>query len=152
MCNFRIVGLKYAWWNVNGHEAVVVFFVLSGFVITFAAGERDRTLERYIVSRLTRVLSVAVPAVLLTYVADRVGHSIDPALYSRFSLMQPVVRLIAGLTLLNESWVSIQIFSNTPIWSIGYEFWYYFRCCQANAKGLRLGCGRGETPLGSGYA
>jgi hypothetical protein len=26
------------------------------------------------------------------------------------------------------------------------------RCCQANAKGLRLGCGRGETPLGSGYA
>ena len=25
-------------------------------------------------------------------------------------------------------------------------------CCQANAKGLRLGCGWGETPLGSGYA
>jgi hypothetical protein len=25
-------------------------------------------------------------------------------------------------------------------------------CCQANAKGLRLGCGRGETSLGSGYA
>jgi hypothetical protein len=24
------------------------------------------------------------------------------------------------------------------------------RCCQANAKGLRLGCGRGETPLAFG--
>ena len=26
------------------------------------------------------------------------------------------------------------------------------RCCQANAKGLRVGCGWGETSLGSGYA
>jgi hypothetical protein len=26
------------------------------------------------------------------------------------------------------------------------------RCCQANAKGLRLGCGRGETHSRSGYA
>ena len=25
------------------------------------------------------------------------------------------------------------------------------RCCQANAKGLRLGCGRGETHSRSGY-
>gem|GEM_PF-5236125 len=24
-------------------------------------------------------------------------------------------------------------------------------CCQANAKGLRLGCELGETPFGSGY-
>ena len=126
MNRFRSIGLPFAWWNSYGHEAVVLFFVLSGFVITFAAGERDRTLERYIVSRLSRILSVAVPAVLLTYVADRIGHAVNPALYAPFPLTQPIVRLVAGLTLLNESWVSIQIFSNTPIWSIGYEFWYYF--------------------------
>lgn len=126
MNRFKQIGMKPAWWNYGGFDAVTLFFVLSGFVIAFAARERDRTLERYVVSRLTRILSVAVPAVFLTYLADRIGHPLDPLLYAPFTLDYPIVRLIAGMTLLNESWVPIQIFSNTPMWSVGYEFWYYF--------------------------
>ena len=126
MHRFRRIGLAVAWWNFLGYEAVILFFVLSGFVIGFAASERDVTLDRYIVSRLTRILSVAVPAVLLTYIADQIGHRVDPTIYSPFPLDVPLIRLAAGLTMLNESWVSIQMFSNWPLWSVAYEFWYYF--------------------------
>jgi len=45
-----------------GSDAVVLFFVLSGFVITFAATQKDKTGGRFTFSRLSRLWSVAVPA------------------------------------------------------------------------------------------
>jgi peptidoglycan/LPS O-acetylase OafA/YrhL len=50
-------GLLNAW----GHEAVVIFFVLSGFVISHAANTSDRTFARYASSRISRLYSVVLP-------------------------------------------------------------------------------------------
>jgi hypothetical protein len=47
-----------------GHEAVIVFFVLSGYVISYTAKNNDRTIGRYAISRFTRVYSVALPALV----------------------------------------------------------------------------------------
>ncbi|WP_293884275.1 acyltransferase [Sphingomonas sp.] len=128
-------GASKALWNSFGHEAVVVFFVLSGFVIPFSTTPPRTTgvdprppagVRAYAVARLTRVYSVVLPCLVLTYVFDRTGQAIDPQLYSG---MPPpgsdFLRLLMGATMLNEAWVSIQIMSNTPFWSISYEFWYY---------------------------
>lgn len=120
-------GMERAWWNQWGHEAVVLFFVLSGFVITFAAETRDKTFERYFVSRFTRIFSVAVPAVALTILFDAIGNRLDPDLYAPVLAFDNFwLRLAASLALINESWIAVQVFSNTPYWSIAYEFWYYF--------------------------
>lgn len=123
---FGQLGVPSAWWNDYGHEAVILFFVLSGYVVTFAARERDRDLARFAVSRITRIFSVTVSAVFLTVLFDRLGRSLDPALYAVFPANALFLRLSAGLALLNESWIPIQMFSNTPFWSVAYEFWYYF--------------------------
>jgi peptidoglycan/LPS O-acetylase OafA/YrhL len=110
-----------------GHEAVVVFFVLSGYVISYAASQRDGDLAGYFVARFTRVFSVTVPAVLLTIVFDKIGTYLDPSVYTQWAGLDRFwPRLLISLALLNENWVSIQVFSNTPYWSISYEFWYYF--------------------------
>jgi peptidoglycan/LPS O-acetylase OafA/YrhL len=45
-----------------GLPAVIVFFVLSGFVIAFVTDGRDRTLAGYALNRLSRLWSVALPA------------------------------------------------------------------------------------------
>ena len=36
-----------------------------------------------------------------------------------------IVRVLAGLTFMSECWVSIQLLSNWPVWSLAAEFWYY---------------------------
>lgn len=119
-------GITLSGWNALGHEAVVIFFVLSGFVIRHAAGTRDQTGRDFAISRLTRVYSVAIPALVLTYVFDRIGHSLDASLYEGLTPRgSPFVRLGIGAAMLNEAWVSVQMLSNTPYWSISYEFWYY---------------------------
>lgn len=108
-----------------GHSAVVVFFVLSGFVIAYITDTRERDWVSFFASRLSRVLSVVIPAVVLTVALDAAGRQLLPAVYDypwdRFAL-----RIGASLMMLNELWlVSITYFSNVPYWSISYEVWYY---------------------------
>lgn len=108
-----------------GHSAVVVFFVLSGYVIAYVTATKEKDWASYSASRLSRVYSVAVPAVVLTLILDAVGRSMGVAPYD-YPWDQFFVRIVAAMSMLNEVWfVSITTFSNVPYWSIGYEAWYY---------------------------
>lgn len=108
-----------------GHSAVIVFFVLSGFVIAVVTDTKESTLPTYAASRISRVFSVAIPAIILTLVLDSIGRSLDPGIYN-YPYDQFLVRTAASLLMANELWmVSITSFSNVPYWSICYEWWYY---------------------------
>jgi peptidoglycan/LPS O-acetylase OafA/YrhL len=112
-----------------GHEAVVLFFVLSGFIIQHAASTSDRTLQEFLTSRLTRIYSVVIPAIILTIVFDQIGQRVDPEMYAKMAIDEaqsgPISRTIVSLTFFNQSWKYVRMFSNLPYWSICYEFWYY---------------------------
>ncbi|GAC1572070.1 MAG: acyltransferase [Novosphingobium sp.] len=126
LAGFGFTGLHRAPWNAYGHEAVTIFFVLSGFVIRHAVQVGDPTIAAFATSRLTRVYSVAVPCLLLTFGFDLIGHRIAPQFYEGLTPSGPAwLRLAIGGAMLNEAWVSVQMLSNTPYWSISYEFWYY---------------------------
>ena len=108
-----------------GHSAVIVFFVLSGFVIAYVTDTKEKTWVDYSASRLARVFLVVVPTLILTPLLDAAGRALSPAMYDypfdRFAL-----RLAGCALMLNETWwVSITFFSNVPYWSIAFEFWYY---------------------------
>lgn len=108
-----------------GHSSVIVFFVLSGFVIAYITDTREKTFATYAASRISRVYSVAFPAVFLTIALDAVGRQLYPVAYG-YPFDNFLVRGAASLLLLNEVWfVSITSFSNVPYWSICYEIWYY---------------------------
>ncbi|HSV50990.1 MAG TPA: acyltransferase [Burkholderiaceae bacterium] len=108
-----------------GHSSVIVFFVLSGFVIAYITDTREKQLVTYAASRISRVYSVALPAVFLTIALDAIGRQLHPTLYA-YPFDNFLLRSMASLLLLNEVWfVSITSFSNVPYWSICYEMWYY---------------------------
>lgn len=50
----------------HGHDAVIVFFVLSGFVIAHVA-ERSPDWKHFAFARVTRVYSVGFPALVLAF-------------------------------------------------------------------------------------
>lgn len=118
-----------AWWpNSLGHNAVVVFFVLSGYVIAYVVDHKESTFRDFWLSRWARIYSVAVPALLITLLADRVGLSLSPDFYKGGLTTHDYVgvRLAASLLFVNELWlVSIMPFSNSPYWSLCYEMAYY---------------------------
>lgn len=125
----RISGGLLFQFGAFGPAAVDVFFVLSGFVVAHAVSRRDATPTAYAVSRLARVYSVVVPALLLTVVADRIGLAVNPDFYGQVPQFAPATDGIsypASLFFLNEVWFwAWQPGSNLPYWSMGFEAWYY---------------------------
>jgi peptidoglycan/LPS O-acetylase OafA/YrhL len=109
-----------------GHPAVIVFFVLSGYLIQYSVAAREHTLLDYAVARLGRLYSVVIPALILTFVFDKLGQVWFPGSYFPDNQTHPLLRLLSGLFFLSESWNWIQpMLSNLPFWSLPYEAWYY---------------------------
>jgi len=126
----RFTGTSYAFlreWNV-GSDAVILFFVMSGCVIAYAA-DRDGTAGRFAFNRLTRLLTVLLPALLLTLAFDSAGFRADAAAYpAGFYQPHPVGEfLLRGLTFSNEWSVlgRMRLGTNGPLWSLSYEAAYY---------------------------
>jgi peptidoglycan/LPS O-acetylase OafA/YrhL len=111
-----------------GHDAVVVFFVLSGLVIAHAADQPGRTFSIYVQHRVARIASVTVPALLLCAVAA----AIIPAGANLYAAPSPAgpwdlfSRLAANLVFMAQSWgLDLAPPYNAPYWSLNYEVWYY---------------------------
>jgi peptidoglycan/LPS O-acetylase OafA/YrhL len=124
-----------------GHSAVMVFFVLSGFWVGGAVVDKARNgrfrIAGYVRDRLVRLWLVLLPALALTAVLDLLGRWWFPAstVYRGDSGFHNVVppdpsgthsltTLLGNMAFLQHAWVP-PLGTNTPLWSLAYEFWYY---------------------------
>jgi len=112
-----------------GRLGVVFFFVLSGYVISATVANKHTNWSAYMAARIGRLYSVLVPALALTWFADSLGRLLDPELYARFPgpiSMRTLATLPFMLGFLYENSIfSLRWLSDSPMWSIAYEFWYY---------------------------
>jgi peptidoglycan/LPS O-acetylase OafA/YrhL len=108
------------------HDAVIVFFVLSGYVIAHTTRDGVRDARLYAVARLSRLYSVAGPALVLTAILWVVGRELDPEFYAHHQRVYPWARFAISGVFMNEVWMcELSPPTNTPFWSLGYEAWYY---------------------------
>jgi peptidoglycan/LPS O-acetylase OafA/YrhL len=125
--NTRALTTELVPFSNHGHAAVIVFFILSGYVISFVTSTRENTPIAYWSSRLSRFYLLVIPVVLITPVLDIVGGALGPQFYDGKSTHDLAwLRILTSLTYMNEIWtISIMSFSNVPFWSLCYEMWYY---------------------------
>ena len=121
-----------------GHEAVMVFFVLSGFWISSTI---DRRKERpafwgdYLIDRVSRLMVVLLPALIIGGILDALGiFAFAGQLYfgetGAATLQNNVATHLTPLAFLGNvlflQTLAVPTFgSNGPLWSLAYEFWYY---------------------------
>lgn len=117
----------FPWFLNYGHIAVMAFFILSGYVIAYVADKKEKTLEVYLKHRFARIYSVMIVAWLLTIFLDSFGSLINSNVYEGMVANDYApIRIFSHLLFLHQSWfIKIQFFSNVPLWSLAYEFWYY---------------------------
>ncbi|MCC1491360.1 acyltransferase [Cognatishimia sp. F0-27] len=111
-----------------GSDAVVIFFVLSGLVVAFAAQTKDKTASRFAFQRLTRLWSVAIPALVLTLILDRYGAAAYPAYYDGwwYHPLGLAETFWYGLSFTSQ-WGTdmVRLGTNGPWWSLSYEAAFY---------------------------
>jgi len=100
-----------------GNEAVIVFFVLSGFLVGGMSAKRifRGTFHpaSYAIDRSVRIFLPLLPAMLLS---GSLAYGFDHS----FSLSE----LLGNLLFLQ--WVFVKPFAgNAPLWSLAYEAWFY---------------------------
>jgi peptidoglycan/LPS O-acetylase OafA/YrhL len=126
-----------------GIQAVVLFFMLSGFLIHLntarrwvETGESNLDWRRYARSRAKRLYPTLLLALVLTFAVDSLGQAISPALYagqagtpfdvvfSRLSLSWWT--LLGNLLFMQGIVPAVATFgTNTPLWTLAYEAVYY---------------------------
>ncbi|MBS0644218.1 MAG: acyltransferase [Acetobacteraceae bacterium] len=126
-----------------GHVAVVIFFVLSGYLVggielaRILDGQRF-SVRRYAVQRVSRIYVVLIPALLLTLLFDGLGQSLfkNSLLYTTWAAdgIDSLKYVIAerhdaatlGGNILMLQTIAVPPFgSNGPLWSLANECWYY---------------------------
>ena len=112
-----------------GMDAVIVFFVLSGFVISHVVKVKENSPSIYLSTRVSRLLSISLPALFITIICDQIGLQFNPDFYAHAWWYQDdhwIFRFVSNFFLINQLWfLDIRPFSNGPFWSLGYEIWFY---------------------------
>lgn len=121
-----------------GHQAVVVFFVVSGFLVggsllnKIDSGRVD--LVDYSINRFSRLYVVLVPALLFTMAVGFILSHLDlpwqdslnnNGHYPKLREVETdLITLLGNFFNLQTIYVS-EYGYNLPLWSLAYEFWYY---------------------------
>lgn len=115
-----------------GAISVMVFFVLSGYVIAYVSSTREKTASAYFGSRVSRLYSVVIPALILTFLFDMLGMAIDPDLYKIQKILwkpESWAGYASSLFFVNEYQIfdfgGISPGTNGPYWSLSFEAAYY---------------------------
>jgi peptidoglycan/LPS O-acetylase OafA/YrhL len=122
-----------------GHEAVMVFFVLSGFFITGTI-VKSRESGKFVffdygLDRLVRLWIVLIPGLALTFIADRIGlhwFGSNPMYKGTLEFMGHIhvadhlnLKTFLGNAFFTQTILVSTFGSNAPLWSLSNEFWYY---------------------------
>ncbi len=125
-----------------GHEAVIFFFVLSGFVIHFGYAKKLHAQGAaarfdgagYLLRRARRLYPPLVFAMAVTFALDRFGTAMGfpiytaqtpyPVINGAIHPHHDVATAVGNLAFLMQSWVPCWG-TDGPLWSLHFEWWFY---------------------------
>lgn len=112
-----------------GQEAVIIFFVLSGYVISYAAEQREKTPLEFVCKRLSRIYSVYLPSFAIALLCWHFVNVLGKAeVYnSGESLVRPLKTIALNLSFLNFNSFFPRVVppGGGPYWSLTFEVFYY---------------------------
>lgn len=110
-----------------GREAVVIFFVMSGYVIAYTSKMKHEGWRDYLAARVARITSIAYPSLALGFTVAALGLYFSPETYSYVYQLDGAWKYILAHSLFlgETSLMTEKPPMNAPYWSLSYEIWYY---------------------------
>jgi|GEM_PF-2093953 len=120
--------------SASGNEAVIVFFVISGYLVGGAAlaeflRDGDIKLSNYMLRRCARLYTVLIPALVIGATLDIVGSQLSggETVYADRLHHLTLAGFLGNLFYLQN--IFVETFgTNDALWSLTNEFFYYVMC------------------------
>ena len=132
--NHTLAFMAWKFISASGNEAVIVFFVISGYLVGGAAlaeflKNGDLQLSRYMLRRGARLYTVLIPALVIGAVLDLSGSRLSggASVYADTLHHLSVTGFLGNLVFLQTLFVET-FGSNDALWSLTNEFFYYLMC------------------------
>jgi len=113
-----------------GHHAVMLLFVVSGFLIGRAAIQCFTTDKQkvfdYGVDRITRIYVVLIPALILGCLCDQILLTVSTGPEFDYVAQRTSFLIFLGNVAGLQTILVPTFGSNGPLWSLACELWYYF--------------------------
>jgi peptidoglycan/LPS O-acetylase OafA/YrhL len=107
-----------------GQEAVILFFVLSGFVIQYSyCRSEDKSFKTFFLKRFLRIYIpltiIFIAHFLLLSISKNGLQSIDRWTFLGNAFM------LQDMSMLKPNVICEPFLGNSPLWSLSYEWWFY---------------------------
>ena len=107
-----------------GQEAVILFFLLSGFVINYSFKlSRSKHFGNYFAKRFCRIYIPLIAVMLISYFTQS---------YEAGEFLGPDIPALLGNLFMLQDWALANpnvlvdpYMGNGPLWSLSYEWWFY---------------------------
>ncbi len=123
--NFHMLEKGSFFWRLFsfGQEAVIIFFLLSGYVITLSMDKNNYNFVTYFKHRLIRIYSVVIIAYIVSFttyvmILDNPFPSVKTIVFNLLMLQDKISFNLGDFAV-------EPIFNNQPLWSLSYEWWFY---------------------------
>lgn len=122
--NITLFGYKVGPLLRFGQEAVILFFLLSGFVINYSFRKStNKTFGTYFSKRFLRIYIPLIVIFFIGYITES---------YNAGLLVNPDIVNLAKNLLMLQDWDKVKpnvlaapYMDNIPLWSLSYEWWFY---------------------------
>jgi len=116
-------GTWLSYFTMQGQAAVMLFFIVSGFVIYYSVHKTPKIkFKKYFWKRFKRIYFILFAALVISYLAAVIRYDawVDP------NIKQLVINLLNLQDLdRHPGYIDIPYFKNAPLWSLTYEWWFY---------------------------
>lgn len=121
---FHIGKLDLSFLLKFGQEAVILFFILSGFVIQYAYQlSSDKSFKTFFIKRFFRIY---IP-LLIIFITNYCIASFEGGAWisvNAFELLANIF-MLQDIAALKPNVISGPFLGNAPLWSLSYEWWFY---------------------------
>src|SRR5215831_1198308 len=106
--------------------AGMIVFVMSGYVIAHVMATREKTLVEYSTSRLARLYSMMLPALVLVAATNYLEAVRYPHAFDTYANIPAAIRYVSSGLFITSFWVFPDLApANLPTWRLSYEVIYY---------------------------
>lgn len=103
-----------------GQEAVILFFLMSGFVIQFSYAKNKISFKSYFKKRFFRIYPLFLLAILLVLINNIISDlAID------FKTLIGNLLMLQDAAFFLKPGIIIDTYGNSALWSLSYEWWFY---------------------------